>query len=321
MKKVLLILFVFVIASGAKQSHGQTNVYHPFPDSNLVWTEIGATPSTHSPILYAIWGDTVINSLTYHKIYWRYHNSGGDTLITPANSTLSGAIRNDSLKKVFYYPFSSNCTPNKEYKLYDFSKTNVGDTIQFYTSIPDCYALPYLTIDTIDSVLIDNNTYRKRFSFQEMDETWIEGIGSVRSVFSSIIGYPTCFCVVELVCFKYNDTTLYHNAKYFDCWPQYYTSVEEYLKTNFIISPNPFSTHTTLQTNNLLKNATLTVHNCFGQQVKQLKNINGQTVVLSRDNLPSGLYFLRITPSPSGSPPNLGGDKEGVATEKLVITD
>jgi hypothetical protein len=38
------------------------------------------------------------------------------------------------------------------------------------------------------------------------------------------------------------------------------------------IFPNPFSTQTVLQTNNLLSNATLTLVNCFGQIVKQINN-------------------------------------------------
>jgi len=76
------------------------------------------------------------------------------------------------------------------------------------------------------------------------------------------------------------------------------------------IFPNPFSTQTVLQTDNLLKNATLTVLNCFGQTVKQIKNISGQTVVLSRDNLASGLFFIRLTEN-----------NRTLAVNKLVITD
>ncbi len=76
------------------------------------------------------------------------------------------------------------------------------------------------------------------------------------------------------------------------------------------ISPNPFSSSTTLQTSNLFHNATLTVDNCFGQTVKQIKNISGQTVVLSRDNLGSGLYFVRLTE-----------ENKIIAVDKLVIID
>jgi hypothetical protein len=81
--------------------------------------------------------------------------------------------------------------------------------------------------------------------------------------------------------------------------------------SNFsIIYPNPFSAQTTFETNTFLHNATLTMDNCFGQTVKEIKNISGQTVILSRDNLASGLYFLRLTQ-----------DNKVIVTDKLVITD
>lgn len=76
------------------------------------------------------------------------------------------------------------------------------------------------------------------------------------------------------------------------------------------VYPNPFSTQTTLQTDKILKDVTLTVYNSFGQTVKQIKNILGQTVTLSRDNLASGLYFVRLTE-----------ENKIIAVDKLVITD
>ena len=83
------------------------------------------------------------------------------------------------------------------------------------------------------------------------------------------------------------------------------------------VYPNPFSSTTTLsvrtpseQTSEKFKDATLTVYNLFGQQVKEMKNISGQTVTFSRDNLPSGLYFYKLT-----------GNNEIIGTGKLIITD
>jgi len=76
------------------------------------------------------------------------------------------------------------------------------------------------------------------------------------------------------------------------------------------IYPNPFFMQTTLQTEKFFKNASLTVYNSFGQAVKQIKNISGQTITLHRDNLPSGLYFIRLIEN-----------NKTIATDKLVITD
>lgn len=76
------------------------------------------------------------------------------------------------------------------------------------------------------------------------------------------------------------------------------------------IYPNPFSTQTTLQVDNLFHNATIKVYNCVGQTVKVIKNISGQTIILQRDNLSSGLYFLQLTQ-----------DNKILTTDKIVITD
>lgn len=76
------------------------------------------------------------------------------------------------------------------------------------------------------------------------------------------------------------------------------------------VYPNPFFSEITLQSNKILNDATLTVYNSSGQQVKQIKNISGKTITLHRDNLSSGLYFIRLTQN-----------NENFGTAKLVIID
>ena len=89
------------------------------------------------------------------------------------------------------------------------------------------------------------------------------------------------------------------------------TGINEILNSSTLtVFPNPFSSQTVLHSDNYLNNATLTLVNCFGQTVKQIKNISGQTITLFRDNFPSALYFLRLTE-----------DNKTLAVDKLVITD
>ncbi len=78
----------------------------------------------------------------------------------------------------------------------------------------------------------------------------------------------------------------------------------------FSVFPNPFISSTTIQTTVNLTNATLTIYNSYGQTVKQVKNIAGHTASLSRDNLPGGLYFIRLTE-----------ENQIITVEKLIITD
>jgi len=81
-------------------------------------------------------------------------------------------------------------------------------------------------------------------------------------------------------------------------------------QVQFSVYPNPFSFKTTLKANKNLKDATLTVYNSYGQTVKQIKNISGQTAILHRDNLPSAVYFILLTE-----------DNITLTVDKLVITD
>jgi hypothetical protein len=78
----------------------------------------------------------------------------------------------------------------------------------------------------------------------------------------------------------------------------------------FVVYPNPFSGQAVLESDHPLQNATLTIENCLGQTVMQIKNINGRSFTLSRSNLPAGIYFIHLT------------EKNNVITTlKIVISD
>jgi len=89
------------------------------------------------------------------------------------------------------------------------------------------------------------------------------------------------------------------------------TNTTDVIKNNaFSVFPNPFSNYTTLHTNHLLKDATLRVYNTCGQEVKEIRNISGQSVTLNREYLTSGVYYVRLTEN------NIT-----LKVDKLVITD
>ena len=93
MKKLLQIVFLSLLVTlSVAEGRAQTNVYHPFPDSDGVWSEYynDQNSSTSGYYLYSIFGDTTINSLKYHKVYFYSENkySTSDTIITKDNSTL-----------------------------------------------------------------------------------------------------------------------------------------------------------------------------------------------------------------------------------------
>lgn len=76
------------------------------------------------------------------------------------------------------------------------------------------------------------------------------------------------------------------------------------------IFPNPFSSSVSLQITEPLTNATLCMYDVNNRVVRQIHHISGNTVLLQRDHLQSGLYFIRLTE----------GNKLS-ATYKLIIID
>lgn len=82
------------------------------------------------------------------------------------------------------------------------------------------------------------------------------------------------------------------------------------LDNSFSIYPNPFSSETHLKASVNLKNATLTVSNSLGQQVKQIEDISGLTATFYRNDLPKGVYFI-----------SLMQDNKILTVDKLIIID
>jgi len=72
--------------------------------------------------------------------------------------------------------------------------------------------------------------------------------------------------------------------------------------------PNPVSDETTLSFKKHLLNPSVLLLNCLGEKVKEIRNISGSTIILDRDNLPGGMYFLV-----------LAENGRVLATKKLLI--
>ena len=76
------------------------------------------------------------------------------------------------------------------------------------------------------------------------------------------------------------------------------------------VCPNPFTSFTTLQTDRILKNATLIIYNSFGQRIREIEQITGKTFSIQRQDLLSGIYYLQIVE-----------DEISLPLKKLIITD
>ena len=314
MKKYLLLLTASLSLTVA---HGQTNTYHSIPDSAfwridiLVSSPMGGGCMATYYFHYYSSGDTLLNSLVHKKIYKSFVALTSTGPASPCNpippiqtSGYVGALIDDSIaKKTFFVlPGYNNDTLRYDYNLI------AGDTVKGFIGL---YCTT--TVSSVDSILI-NGQYRKRWNCNacgNINQYIIEGIGTNYGLIERFASSPSS-PYGRLICVKDSTNTLFISGynSLFGCGLIYSGQNEINSKNNFSISPNPFSSQTTLQTAKPLKNASLTVYNSVGQTVKFVDNLSGQTVLFQRDNLPSGLYFVRLTQ-----------DGNTISADKFVITD
>lgn len=82
------------------------------------------------------------------------------------------------------------------------------------------------------------------------------------------------------------------------------------IEQNLDVFPNPFKHNAALHLKKSLKNGTMTLVNTFGQQVFKQINISGNQIFLSRNNLKTGVYIIRIV-----------DEGKLIASKRIVVTD
>ncbi|MFN3755569.1 MAG: T9SS type A sorting domain-containing protein [Flavobacterium sp.] len=282
---ITLLLITCISLTGFSQA------YQPFPTSNAMWRENsgGFQCSCCSDFQYTITGDTLINTLTYHKLqktgvkYMEDWIGNCTSNIAYAINQYAGCFRNDSANKMVYFIYSMLSTDTV---LYDFN-LSIGDTIP-PSPINDNGNFINVVTD-IDSVFL-GGVYRKRF---KLDSCWqqlyyIEGIGSTYGLLS-----PT-MCPFEamynLQCLTINSLTVYPSNTT-TC--SIVTSINETSYTNlFSVFPNPTNGTINITTN--LQNYDISIFNSTGQLIQKKKSISNSTLFDISD-LPPGLYLIQIS--------------------------
>jgi len=323
MKKYLPILFVIAIATlSGVEGQAQTNVYHPFPEDSAIWVVNWYAQPPYcngycNTDIYRMYGDTVINSVSYNKLFAVSFVYQGPYTNPPPNyfsGTYIGAIRQDSINKKVYY---RKYLMTSDTLLYDFDLA-IGDTLPA-TYINNSLFKPTI-VSGIDSMLVDNK-YHKLFTFyntapyQAGHAYLLEGVGAGGGLFD-LLDFFEGGPILE--CFSATNT---QSCEY------YLVDINETTnETLFKISPNPFTTSTTIEVkgNKVIGEISCEMYDVYGRQVRNFRP-QTSTFKLERSGLPSGLYFIRITalsliPSPSGGGTQ-GGGSEVIATEKIIITD
>jgi hypothetical protein len=288
MKKVVLL---FLLSFIFRNSNGQQ--YYPFPTSNAFWLDGMSTGPNDDPgwcanFQHTITGDTVINSIAYHKldksvVYHFYPFIGMcvfDSTIASSPNSYQGAFREDSsLKKVYYIPANDS----NEVLMYDFD-LNVGDTM-FTALTVGCWGFP---VTSIDSVLV-GSLYHKRYNTSSGFTSFIEGVGSTDGLFAAWCDF-TEFSQ-SLICLNINNVGAFPSGS--SCSPL--LGIEKPGENNVLVqvspNPSPGLIHLTFQNLSALKN--IQIMNSIGKTLAE-KNTRNSETDFDLSSYPKGVYFFKI---------------------------
>lgn len=271
--KTKLFFAAFFLLSSVQLTFSQD--YHPMLN-NTTWLVKDwvscCRPSQTKTIEAGV--DCMVDGITYKKF------------LNPFANNAAVLLREDIEQRKVY-----KLVGDDEVLLYDFSLEN-SDTFGGF-------------IATVDYILI-NNESRKRIVLNGYNETyhipltqtWIEGVGSTAhplvpdhnmwNALSASGGYR-----VDLLCSFQNGVHVYGNN---DCLTivNLSTNTSEYQANQISFSPNPFRTELSIRSEMALEQASVKVYNAVGQLVRVLNNQSGKTILLNRDNLTPGLYFIEL---------------------------
>jgi Secretion system C-terminal sorting domain len=259
------------------------------------------TPGHHA---FSIRGDSVINSVTYKKVYWQQlQGQIGQELESPflvLEEKLFGLLRDDLAgKKVFFIPFEDYsrglfaCEKNEEQLLYDFS-------IQPGSFAPLCTQYDensLLEIDSVASGFLWGKDRRLQYIVNGSNGgllnppgMFVEGIGTSYGPFTS--GVPILIFGAHLKLVEYCLGTDE------ECGFGIINSTSEASEIPIKVFPNP--------ANDLLH---LDIPpGCMGKALMSISDMGGKTVVektfqlhgteteeVQTGHLPKGIYILRLT--------------------------
>ncbi len=293
-----ILFFLFLGLLPWKNSNAQAYIYHPFPDSGAIWLNgwvDQGIPCIFNPSIYDIYElgkDTIVDGFKYREVLF-----GGDTVCSAYSYVApvwrGDLIRDDTLNKEIFILDIGN---NVEQLLYDFN-LNVGDTIpNGYGSVKSAGII----VTRIDSILLENGTYRKRFKLNctlndEYYDTLalIEGIGYTGGLFKGISFGDGFEGGVHLACNSYNDTLFYNFAPFGLQNCDIPTGIKLVKKTQITISPNPVFSGGSIIIKGISENYSLSISDVLGQIIFFTQMNNSQSINLP-DSIKSGVYICRI---------------------------
>lgn len=280
MKKIILKLFCIIsslnifgqfVVSG---THGSSDIYYDYIPDHHIDVPLVTLPSYSSDSLLID-----LNNDNIHDINIKAENNDGgnwyhyiNCMIKPLNGTQISINRFDTC--------SANNPANYLYRIPLAKVNSIGDTIHSNGFWIDSTAT--LAFNRWSATIPNNFGYA-------CASTVIPNSGYLG--IKVVLPNDTLLGWIKISAIASNSVLIEDYACNLSS-----TSMEQLnIYSTTLISPNPFYEQSVIEANKYLIDATFTLHNSLGQKIKQIDNIFGHKVTLYRDNLPSGIYYLRIT--------------------------
>lgn len=279
--KKLFFCFSLIFFSFS-QLAAQTYVPFPTAQDSVAWKMVSGSWNSHQESYEYFSEDTIINAYTYSKIY------KGNSLFVDDSNSLISLIREEN-KRIY----TRGLFNNTEYLLYDFS-LQLGDTLFLNISNSDT-----LILFSIDSIELDNNTFRKQFQFFGFNEFssdtffHVEGLGNLEYGYTSPLGREMIDFYIETSCIFSSNEVFYKkfNVETEDCYKlENSTSIEEIDNNEFLIFPNP--TQNILHFEKELRNTKVMIFSLSGQKMFEAKDFSVERLDVSF--LEKGVYYLKL---------------------------
>ena len=279
MKKLLLFIVIFPILCSAQTEY-------PLVKDGAVWrktySKMPIMPGDFYTIdfyQYVMQGDTIIDSLSYNKLY----SENYDSIHNPIQYV--GAIRETADNKVWFikssdwqFKYSAGIIPNNtEILLYDFG-LQVGDT---FTTIESDNHI----VESIDSILVEG-VYRKKWNFMSFfsQREWIEGIGDMKGFFFPLLtefeDYQVLTCYEDNNTFWLNPELAEHGV---GCYTVGVKENQTFINAPQVkVFPNPVSQSLNFEFVNSILNKKIIIYNSLGKQLL-IKSFNTSEKLVNID--------------------------------------
>ena len=276
-----LFLFALLLVAGGFSAKAQVA---PFPSQNASWSVYSFSNYQSDTLAYYLEGDTLLYGDNWSKLFRR--NLQGET-------NYCGAIRDSNGIVEIKLP------EEEKRLLYDFTLA-VGDTFPYPLFHFGWDVYTAMVVEQIDTVQLANGEFRREIVsnmvtsgiYEEVQERWIEGIGSIHGPLFPLNPKLLAVEVNEeftLVCFSENDELLYHNPRFASCLTT--TNVVDNDETDIYakIYPNPFTDFFTLD--NPDAETHLMIYDCMGRVCME-KELQPGHHVINMQNNPAGIYIV-----------------------------